>query len=372
MLNITTKITLVSGLLFLLLSCNNNVDDNNNKIKVDFEAPTENFTQLIESVEYVPLETDSVHFFDFKNRLILEEDRYVIADLSSQKICAYDLYGRFLNTIGRFGNGPGEHSYIISIQKYNDAIYVYSHPDKEIRYNRDGSFEEKHISLLGQDVLKISDGVFYYYSYGIPYPYRAALVRDTSAVEKYLFSDNNSKLFPAENLYPLLSSDSAEEAFLIDTYNPNILRYYKGELSDFLCLDFGKYKMPEEFFQFDDPYKAFDFWVSLETAHISSFSKCGDTYVVIVGGIYSKNGTEHYGIYRGGSWYWFLAPDFDGHWGPFTHSFKLIKDDIMYFLIEAAEIKHIPAEIAALALNPEAVANIKDEDNYVITKIKLK
>ena len=343
-------------------------------IKVEFGNPIENFTSLIESVEFIPLETDSLHILGYQTWLLLNGNDYIIFDKRHSYIYSYDFVGKFVSEIGKKGNGPGEYLEIISVQLYQDSLIVYSMPDKEISYDRQGGAKEKRIGMeIVQSAFKTKDGILHYYGYGKILPYRLSLIKDGIEIKKFLYDEYNQKVMEVGMSHPIFSADE-EGIYLIDSFNPNILLYKEGEISEFLCLDFGKYRIPEKYFKFDDPYQAVDYLGTIDGATVSYFCKDGEDMIVGINyGGPGRDGGMNYGIYRGGKWTWFgIKGDQWNNPHPLSYTFRNFKNGFMYFLIPANLVADIPEQIMLLATNPDAIKDLKEDDNYVITKIKLK
>ena len=69
------------------------------------------FDSIIESVEVIPLETTAGNLIGTISKVIEMDDKYIVADYNKAKsIFVFDKTGKFLNRIGRRGEGKGEYS----------------------------------------------------------------------------------------------------------------------------------------------------------------------------------------------------------------------------------------------------------------------
>ena len=123
--------------------------------------------------------------------------------------------------------------------------------------------------------------------------------------------------------------------------------------------------MPEKYFKFSSPYEALSYLQEQDVAIINSFNKSAFYDIVEI-----CRSTVHYGIRKNNQWHWCSVGE--AYKYPFAGTFHALVGDCMYFLIPPRLLVDMPSEIASLAINPESIANLKEDDNYVITKIKLK
>lgn len=404
-----TKLLAPTGLTYFLIiallvqftisSCSSK---NENIVKVEFGNPVDNFIELIDSVEIIPLETDSLHILGFKKRLFIENDKYIVVnmdvfnsclipqngsnkneDISSldsyylhSHIYSYDLSGNFIEEIGRRGDGIGEYNDILSAQIYDHNLIVYSTPDKfsdhdkELCYDLQGGVDEKILmEEINGDAYKTKDGVLSYIGFGTNLPYRLTLIEEGGETKNFLFGKENRKVYSVSGLYPNFSSDG-DDIFLIDSYNSTIFKYRKKEVTEYLNFDFGKYKIPQKFFKFDDPNQAFLYLQSIEAAGISFFSKEGETFLVGFYG-YTNFARFDYALYHNNKWTFFHLEK-ESKEMAFLQNFMTIHNGFLYYLVPAEAVINMPDSLVKLTVNIETRERLKSGDNYVVAKIKLK
>ncbi len=376
MKQIVSLFALVVCLLFI--SCKSDTKDDGT-IKVEFGAPIENFTKLIESVEYVPLETDSTFFLESEPELYSNgEDYYIVNKRDynlSHGVYRYSSNGKFMNPIGSKGRGPGEYLKIVDVQLKNDTILVFSN-NKMIKYSKSGALiSEFNLSSYGDAFICTEEGnILTYYGYGSLKSYRFSLetAGDTTLIEKYFDSEQN-KLFISNVPFAPIFSYNDDKLTVLDPINPIVYIYEDNRLTPYLFFDFGKYDISKEYYNLNNVYESIDYLENNNYAEIHRYLE-GNNHKLVE--IHLSGKSDLGGLYYGlcnkkGKWHWFRGGTLFGE-KAFDGTLRCMIGDSLYFLMTPVQVKHIPAEIAALALNPEAVANIKDEDNYVITKIKLK
>ena len=353
--------------LFSLIVCSCQTEKHNNDaIKVEFGNSFANFTELIESVEYIPLETDSVHLVGYNPSLYVSGDSYYIVDKNTtNQIYRYNLSGKFSNKIGRRGRGPGEYARISGFQISGDSIILFSDPVKMLIYSPEGTLLEEHIvPPQGLTSYYVGGSYVYYFGFGGS-DYRVKVYEaDTTLCKEYLFDEYNRKLMGSLSTGKM--SVYRDSLYITDLEEPHILCYCKGSLSK-IYFDFGRYSVPDKYYTFSTPSESFDWLQERDYAYIHFFMK--NDFLSIVSICNTQTG-EEYGLYMKDCWTWFNAGEY--YDAPFAGMLKAIKDNSLYFLIFPHLIDDIPEVINSLAVNSERLNDITEESNYVIAKINLK
>ena len=105
------------------------------------EAIETDIDVLTDSIAYIPLETSDECLLD--NILSAKRDGGCFFVQDGKGLYAFDGTGRFLNEIGRRGNGPEEYLYMdcYALDRTNKLVYVVSNVQKKIfRYTYQGKF----------------------------------------------------------------------------------------------------------------------------------------------------------------------------------------------------------------------------------------
>ncbi|MBR3302584.1 MAG: 6-bladed beta-propeller, partial [Bacteroidales bacterium] len=366
MKQIVSLFALVVCLLFI--SCKSDTKDDGT-IKVEFGAPIENFTELIESVEYIPLETDMVFILDGEPELYLGETDYYVVNKKDYNLnhgaYRYSPKGEYLNSFGSKGRGPGEYVRICDFQPYKDTILIFS-DNKMLKYKTSGDLiSEASLSSYGDAFICTEEGnILTYYGYGSLKSYRFSLetAGDTTLIERYFDSENNRRFISMVPFAPIFS-ENGTKLTVLDPINPVVYIFEEKRLNPYLIFDFGKYDKSKQYYAIDDVYKSIEFLESSDYAVIHRYLE-SDLYKIVEINVASEEdyGGLHYGLYKDEKWHWFKGGNLFGE-NAFDGTFRCLFDDTLYFIMTPMQVKHIPDKIAALALNPEAVANIKDEDN---------
>jgi hypothetical protein len=99
-------------------------------------------SEYISAVKYIPLETKTECLLNDEIEVIATSQYLFVHDFKADVVFRFDIAGRFLNRIGRKGQGPGEYKRLFGIyvddafkkcfllDSYSSRIYVYSYDGK--------------------------------------------------------------------------------------------------------------------------------------------------------------------------------------------------------------------------------------------------
>jgi hypothetical protein len=317
----------------------------------------------------VPLESDNTHLLEADPDLFLLGKDYITVDITNHRIYRYSSDGKFLNSIGAKGNGPGEYANIADVQITGDTVFVFSGQGKMAEYDPEGTLISSS-DIQNSEGLQsyiVENGILTYYGYGIVKDYRM-IYRKDGISKKFL--DNDAKIMHFISFLPIFSKTSDGGVAILDSYNPVIYKFKSGKIKPYLKFDFGKYAIQEAFFKYDDDSKAMQFLLSTDFALMNRYFENAE-YKFAEITTQSKDNTEFsYGLAKNDSWKWFYA----GKAGkdPFATSFKTIDDhNTLFCIIDPALADKIPPALMKKVSNPDIIKNIKKDDNYIIAKIHL-
>ena len=96
---------------------------------------------LIDSIRYVPLETNKSSLIQYIEKVIPFEGSLFVLDMRSKVVLKFDANGKFVMQIGKNGKGPGEYITPTSFEIINKQIIVWDdRSSKIIYYDTDGTF----------------------------------------------------------------------------------------------------------------------------------------------------------------------------------------------------------------------------------------
>lgn len=99
---------------------------------------------FVKDVEYIPLETTDECLLSNELQVFVENNDIIVGDQKAQKFFRFDRKGKFLNTIGKRGEGPEEYIYSISFYADNEYVYITDANSKQLnKYSHEGKFIEK-------------------------------------------------------------------------------------------------------------------------------------------------------------------------------------------------------------------------------------
>ena len=116
-------IILISFISQLFYSCHHKKKNNDsyssitnrsNKIHINpdnYEKQNAKISLIVDSIDYIPLETTSDCLICAIDKLITKNNKYYIFDKITQSIFTFDFNGKFISKINSIGHGPGEYTH---------------------------------------------------------------------------------------------------------------------------------------------------------------------------------------------------------------------------------------------------------------------
>ncbi len=139
-------------LSFTLLTCCNH-NDNCNKKGIYIPSNIDKFcindtillNEWIDSITYIPLETNDECLINNITQALYHEGKWIIFDYLSQAIYLFDNNGSYIKRVGNRGRGPEEYvrtSNIIVNNKTGEILVYCYVTDRMIYYNENGDFRK--------------------------------------------------------------------------------------------------------------------------------------------------------------------------------------------------------------------------------------
>nr|WP_321353850.1 6-bladed beta-propeller [uncultured Draconibacterium sp.] len=134
--------------LILIISCNSNKKDTTKKETVpivevgkaldNLSSSTKSFTEFIDSIKYIPLETLPECNIEEIQKIVCYKGDFYTWDYNS--ILKFDANGKFIQEIGQTGRGPKEYARVREFTIRDDTLYI-NEGRKIVAYSTiDGSF----------------------------------------------------------------------------------------------------------------------------------------------------------------------------------------------------------------------------------------
>ena len=200
------------------LSCGGDIKKHNltadtfifiNRDEINIEV-MEKASSYIESVQYIPLETNNKNIIGNVSKIILSSNYIYIHDSQTNNIYQFDYKGKFVRNIGTTGNGPNEYvrisTFSVNSETGNLAIYC-EIKQSIIEFTSEGlPISERKLGFVCSDFIHYEDG---YMFYGGRYP------------NQFIFKDSFPKQY---RLFSIGSDYEINEKYLPTTYNEELLR----------------------------------------------------------------------------------------------------------------------------------------------------
>lgn len=370
------RIVLLIGVSFLGLllgGCRERTHHNSNQLAsiVEFmEARTcEPFADAIASVDLIPIEMDDQHLLGDNVHIYLLPEGFLLADKQNAKLYRYSRYGRFVNAIGRRGNGPGEFNRIGDVQVLGDHIHVYDDPGRELVFSMNGELLENNKRELGIHAYRTGSGILSYYGYSGQKEYRLVYQEEN---REFYYLELDSKLLPLTLDSEVFSPSVDGGVVFTDSYSPTIYKYLDGEVTPYLSFNLGRYSIKESFFTAEDAFLAAEELLSSNYGIITEYSECLEYKFVqlVLNNLSEERNWIEYGLFNGTKWLWFSFSDYVKE--PMPGSLRFLSEGILYGLFTVEELRFMD-DLSQGDFFKNALNGITgDDDEYVLAKIRLK
>lgn len=210
-------------------------------------------SNLIDSIQIVPLETHSNGLFGGISKVIIKAGRIYIFDArKANALLVFDQNnGKFLFKVGSRGGGPGEYNLLKNFDVTDDKIYLLvSSQKKVITFNIEGKYlKEERISFTADDIVALKNGDFLFSKlYNIhdvarENGYRLKLTDGEFNIKQNLFkvNKNDSQLARESYFYNYGSDKVSYNAYIQDSVI--IFDKLTGKYDTYF-FDFGNKKIP--------------------------------------------------------------------------------------------------------------------------------
>lgn len=372
-----TYITCIAVALLGLFACGTPSAVKMESVPTDLTPETSaNLLEQVSGITLIPLETNDSLVIGGKNELLVEKgEYYVVNQKGNDRVFRFDGTGKFLNTIGTKGRGPGEYAGVVNAQISGDTVLIYSRPGMSVyAYTKDGAFLSfvNFEQNTGGWFYKVGGNYLVYNGYGMQAPERVYLFspdKDT----RIPFLKSEAKVLNISDELPALEP-FGEDVLIRESYNDTIFRYQTGlqAVNPDFRFDFGKHAIDKKVFEFEDRMKSAEYLMSLKYASIRRYMESEPLRLVEV--IVNKQPLPGmiYGLNRKGTkeWIWFSGGAVDT--GAFATSFRTVSGNRLYCLIEPYRLKNLTSEEKSKITNPQVLDQLQETDNFVIGVVELK
>ena len=323
------------------------------------------FAEAVSSIELVPLETDEAHLLGSRVDLALLGGDYLLLDRQNVSVFRYSPEGRFLNEIGRRGNGPGEYNDIGNVQVLDGKVHLFSHPAEELVFSPEGKLLEQRTEVsVGFGVYRTDAGLLTSYGYSGQKEHRVVFTEDGTGRETgFLPLDARLLALDSDHVFSALPGGGVG---VLDSYSPTVYVFEGGELRPYLDFDFGKFAIAPDLFRAQDAFKAAEMLMAGDYALVWRYLE-GVRHKLVQVNV--SDGAAWFGLQDGKAWAWFTLPGYElENMAPFC----CFRDEVLYGLFSPADVRKLAADLKGKITNPGVLEGLDDADNPVIAKIQLR
>ena len=226
----------------LIVSCDQpNTAINNEEIRIEMYPnnlpPPAKLSELVESVQILPLETSPNCMIGSVGKLYLGEEYIMLSTRSgSNDLMLFTTSGKFIRKIGHSGHGPGEYQNIrdISVLESEKEVYVTSGTKGEvIGYNFNGEFIRDIPGLKGAQESKVISSSQIVYASLVDFEVR---IRDLSSQVTHDFIPINPE---TRSFNPRFNGDAHTGVFFSAIGRDTIWQVGLDSLWPVVTFDFG-------------------------------------------------------------------------------------------------------------------------------------
>lgn len=234
------NVTIILLALFVLAGCNpKQTDLECLTLSVDLHQSTLQFEDVFSHAEVIPLETTENSFIVYPMEIVEHKGYLYIYDIHTVKAFIFDEKGKFIRQVSREGQGPGEYSWLASIQvdKKNDVLHLVEPVGKIHNFTLEGEFIETKRYLDGNDYQCLHHLGDYFISWSHPNNSQTdcIIVFDANTMEIVNTYDRGPQLLQEGNFYSY-----SEDLFFFKHQENRVYTVTKDSLSLAYRWDFGK------------------------------------------------------------------------------------------------------------------------------------
>lgn len=145
----TYRLIFLAGLILTLNSCKTRSTSAESPVQAIInisDAKTMNYQPLLDSINYVPLETTDLSLIGNIGKIYVTPSNILIFDSKQTAILLFDKEGKFIRKIGQKGRGPEEYLFFNEIVFERKTEIIYAHErylNKIFKYNLKGELLEQ-------------------------------------------------------------------------------------------------------------------------------------------------------------------------------------------------------------------------------------
>lgn len=242
-------------IIFIFYACNfpgTHGSASESEIQLKFECDTIRFSDIIDTILFIPLQTTDKSIIGKISRIFLQQDKYYIFDEQQKKVVVFDQTGKYVSHLDKNGKGPCEYTDIHDIYVNSQGIVKIlsnSNPIQIIEYDlkSDSCTSVSFRELMGYGFYPYDTGYLFFSPNGDERPEYRFFLLATDSTGKVL-----NKWLPShpyvEYSLPVKAFGSYKDTVLFNKHFDNHIYQISPdkELSVRYTLNYGRYQIPEE------------------------------------------------------------------------------------------------------------------------------
>ena len=250
-----TKQSIIIFILILLAcaSCKNDrTDDHGQEIQLRFEFDDIEFSEWIDSIQFIPLQTNDESLIGKISDIFFQQNKYFVFDEQQKNVVIFDKKGKYLSKIDSKGQGPCEYENIRDLyvdERGTVKIMSHSNPAKIIEYSTENHSCKETVfhEIMCSNFYPYNNGYVFFSSHG----------NDLPSEQFFLFATDSKGEVEHRWLPSYEYTSYTIRADPFSSYNDLILfnKYFDNriyqispnrEVSTRYVLNFGKYQLPDD------------------------------------------------------------------------------------------------------------------------------
>ena len=128
-------------LLLCLFACKRETGNCGDRIEIPINVVDVSISDIFTDFSIVSLETSERSFIGSISKIELYDGKFYLLDKSTTKqVHIFDTLGNYISSVGNIGRGNGEYLNIEDFTLCNDTVVILSHPSTVYLYNTNGEF----------------------------------------------------------------------------------------------------------------------------------------------------------------------------------------------------------------------------------------
>lgn len=372
----------------LFFSCNSNStysEKEKESISINLDRNDQVLlSDFFSEIDIIPLETSDNSLLTFligePDKVIKHEDKFYFLDKSQDIIVVFDSNGTFLNRINKKGHGPGEYISIedFQINPFNNNLEVLSPEGRNINI-----YNLKNYEFIDKIQLPVDIPVVHQFHYLTPNTYVFASHANEFKIYFYIISDgkviesdyhlpqwfNQSTYFIPSSKYPFYRYN--DSLHFVQIYNGDVFSLSPSnyKLLPRYSWDFGEHNFSPSLLPENEPMNYY----------LNMMKKISINYANLFQ-IFQENSSYYFTRFKFKNRYKHLVLDKRTNEYKLFEQFKeggqcvpqWIEEDAIYTFISPDFLHHVLNPSSLDEKNMKIYSQIKEDDNPIIIKYKLK